>query len=194
MWLLLAPLLHAGDLYVVRLDDGSTMLTDSPRAGQDWELWWNDVDPVTNLPNLSRIKNLDAYDRYFVEAAGNHGIPAELLKAVCVAESHMNPKAVSRAGAQGLMQLMPSTASALGVDDPFDPGQAIAGGAAYLARQISAFGSYRLALAAYNAGPSAVRKAGGVPDFQETRTYVDRVMAIYNHFRDTRPLSQFRVQ
>lgn len=192
MWLFWVASLQAGDLYVVRMSDGSSMLTDSPRAGQDWEIWWNDVNPATNLPDLSRIRNLDDYDTLFVDASVQHGVPAELLKAVCVAESHMNEKAVSKAGAQGLMQLMPSTAKGLGVADPFDPAQAIAGGARYLSRQIKEFGSYKLALAAYNAGPSAVRAAGGVPNFTETRVYVDRVMAIYNHFRDTRPLSLVR--
>ncbi|HNC95863.1 MAG TPA: lytic transglycosylase domain-containing protein [Myxococcota bacterium] len=187
---LLLPLLWAGDIYLVRMPDGSMMLTDTPKAGMDWELWWDQVDPRTNLPRLDLIKDLDSFDAYFVEAEGQHGVPAELLKAVCVAESHMNPKAVSKAGAQGLMQLMPATASALGVEDPFDPRQSIFGGATYLSKQIQSFaGDYRLALAAYNAGPGAVKKHGGIPPFAETRTYVDRVMAIYKHFRDTSPLS-----
>jgi soluble lytic murein transglycosylase-like protein len=188
--LFLLPVLWAADIYLVRMPDGSMMLTDTPKAGMDWELWWDQVDPQTNLPRLDLIKDLHRFDPYFVEAEGQHGVPAELLKAVCVAESRMNPKAVSKAGAQGLMQLMPGTASSLGVEDPFDPRQSIAGGATYLSRQIQNFaGDYRLALAAYNAGPGNVKKYGGIPPFEETRTYVDRVMAIYRHFRDTSPLS-----
>ena len=175
--MLLVPLLSAGSLYVVRLNDGTTMLTDSPRAGQEWELWWNDVDPVTNLPDLSRIKYLDAYDSWFVDAADNHGVPAELLKAVCVAESHMNPKAVSKAGARGLMQLMPATAESLQVTDPYDPSQNITAGTQYLKQMLERYGGdIAKALAAYNAGPARVDAAGGVPPIPETQEYVRKIM------------------
>ncbi|MFZ5476971.1 MAG: lytic transglycosylase domain-containing protein [Myxococcota bacterium] len=192
MWPLLAAAL-AADLYVYTAPDGTVVLTDSPRhAGFD--LWWDDVTPGQYLPNgvpmprLDRIANLDAYDGLLLAAAADNGLPAELLKAVAVAESRMNPGAVSPAGARGLMQLIPSTARSLGVTDPFDPAQSIAGGAAYLAKQVSSFQRYELALAAYNAGPEAVRRHGGVPPYAETRTYVARVMGLYEHFRDNRPL------
>ncbi|MCB9793292.1 MAG: lytic transglycosylase domain-containing protein [Alphaproteobacteria bacterium] len=122
-------------------------------------------------------------------ASLRYGVPAELIKAVCLAESGMNPNAVSKAGAQGLMQLMPDTAAELAVTDPFDPHQSIDGGARYLARQLKAFGSTRLALAAYNAGPHNVRKHGGVPPFEETQAYVSKVMALQDHFRYERPIA-----
>ena len=142
------------------------------------------------MPRLARITNLDLYDDAFLFAAAANGLPAELIKAVAVAESRMNPAAVSPAGAQGLMQILPSTARALGLADPFDAEQSIQAGARYLARQVAAFGSFKLAVAAYNAGPGAVRKHGGVPPFPETTTYVARVLGLYEHFRDTRPVSR----
>lgn len=195
MWAVLLPLALAGDLYVYVAPDGTPMLTDSPRhAGFD--LWWDDPEPGRALPNgvpmprLDRIPNLDAYDAAFLDAADRSGLPAELLKAVAVAESRMNPLAVSPAGAQGLMQLIPATARKMGVADPFDPEQSITGGAGYLADQVARFGDYTLALAAYNAGPGAVDRHGGIPPYRETRTYVDRVMGLYQHFRDARPVSR----
>ena len=190
--LLLLGLALASDLYLVRQDDGSVLLTDSPRTASA-VLWWDDPGAgaswVARVPDLDRMAGIDAYDAWFLDAASRHGLPAELFKAVCIAESHMNPRATSRRGAQGLMQLMPSTASALGVADPYDPAQAIAGGAAYLARQVSAFGEYRLAVAAYNAGPSAVARYAGIPPFPETQRYVAQVMTIYDHLRTLRPVT-----
>lgn len=193
MWLLVALPLAASDLYVYTAPDGTVTLTQSPPNGQ-FELWWRDTVPGQRLPNgvpmprLDTIADLDAYDAYFLEESAVHGIPAELLKAVCVAESRMNPRAVSEAGAEGLMQIMPATQTALGVTDPFDPAQSIRGGATYLARMFKDFGSYKLAVAAYNAGPGAVRRAGGVPRNEETPTYVARVLGLYEHFRDSRPI------
>jgi soluble lytic murein transglycosylase-like protein len=193
MWLALALPLAAADLYLYTAPDGTVVLTDSPRHDQ-FDLWWSDTVPGASLPNgvpmprLDRIADLDAYDARFLEEGAANGVPAELLKAVCVAESRMNPRAVSSAGAQGLMQIMPGTQKQLGVTDPFDPAQSIAGGADYLARMVARFGSYRLAVAAYNAGPGAVERAGGVPRNEETPTYVARVMGLYEHFRDSRPI------
>ncbi|MNY00130.1 Membrane-bound lytic murein transglycosylase F precursor [compost metagenome] len=101
-----------------------------------------------------------------------------LVKAVIQAESGGNPQAVSPAGARGLMQLMPATARALGVD-PDDPVQNVAGGTRYLRQMLDRFDSVPEALAAYNAGPGAVEKHGGIPPYAETRHYVERVMDLY---------------
>jgi soluble lytic murein transglycosylase-like protein len=100
-----------------------------------------------------------------------------LVRAVVRAESNYNPDAVSPTGAEGLMQLMPSTAKSLGVENPFDPEQNIAGGTAYLKQLMDKFGSVQLAVAAYNAGPSAVEKYGSVPPYRETQNYVKKVMS-----------------
>ncbi|QFT60079.1 Soluble lytic murein transglycosylase precursor [Sulfitobacter sp. THAF37] len=105
------------------------------------------------------------------EAASRHGVPVDLFLRLVQQESGWNHKAVSHKGALGLAQLMPGTAARLRVD-PADPVQNLEGGARYLKQQYSTFGDWRLALAAYNAGPGAVQKYGGVPPYAETRNYV----------------------
>lgn len=105
------------------------------------------------------------------DAARRHNVPEELFARLVQQESGWNPNARSHKGAFGLAQLMPATARALGVD-PSNPYENLDGGARYLARQFRAFGSWRLALAAYNAGPDAVKKHGGVPPYKETKNYV----------------------
>jgi soluble lytic murein transglycosylase-like protein len=109
-------------------------------------------------------------------AAARHGLEPELLGALVWTESGFDPQARSGAGAIGLGQLMPGTAAELGVD-PYDPVQNLDGAARYLRQQIDRFGDVRLALAAYNAGPSRVASAGGVPAITETQNYVERVTA-----------------
>lgn len=108
-------------------------------------------------------------------AARQHGIPEDLFLRLVQQESAWNPTAQSHAGAYGLAQLMPATARYLRVDRN-DPAQNLEGGARYLAEQYRAFGSWRLALAAYNAGPEAVRRYGGVPPFRETQGYVQAIL------------------
>jgi soluble lytic murein transglycosylase-like protein len=110
------------------------------------------------------------------EAAGKTGLPGELISAVMATESGYRADAVSPTGAMGLMQLMPGTARALGVEDPYNPRQNILGGAEYLRHQLAHFGSIEQALAAYNAGPRAVEQYGGIPPFGETQEYVRRVL------------------
>jgi soluble lytic murein transglycosylase-like protein len=106
-------------------------------------------------------------------AARRHGIDPALLAGLIKQESGFDPNARSAAGAQGLAQLMPGTAAGLGVTNPLDPAQAIEGGAKYLAQQLEAFGGDPArALAAYNAGPGAVQRFGGVPPYAETQNYV----------------------
>lgn len=112
-------------------------------------------------------------------AAHNYGLDPGLLRAVAWQESRGNNSAVSDKGALGIMQLMPATAAALGVD-PRDPEANINGGAAYLAQQMTKFGNVQLALAAYNAGPGAVIRYGGVPPYRETRSYVSTIMLRWN--------------
>jgi soluble lytic murein transglycosylase-like protein len=110
-------------------------------------------------------------------AAGRNGVDPALLTGLIHQESNFNPNAKSPAGAQGLTQLMPATAAGLGVKNPLDPAQAIEGGAKYLRQQLDRFGGdASKALAAYNAGPGAVERFGGVPPYEETQNYVRRVL------------------
>lgn len=108
-------------------------------------------------------------------AAQRHGVPVRLFMALVTQESGWNPTALSHKGAIGLAQLMPGTARALGVN-PRDPGENLDGGARYLAMQYRKFRSWRLALAAYNAGPEAVERHNGVPPYRETRNYVAAIL------------------
>ena len=142
-----------------------------------------------NLPNSTEQSNDGSFssvlnaqnsettlESIFKEASDTYQVPLSLLKAVGKQESNFNPKATSRCGAQGIMQLMPATAAGLGVTDAYDPKQNIMGGAKYLSELLSKYdGNTTLALAAYNAGSNNVAKYGGVPPFKETQDYVVKV-------------------
>ena len=129
-------------------------------------------------------KRSDAPPDEIDRAAALHNIPAELIRAVIWAESAGDAGAISSKGAIGLMQLMPRTAGEMYVEDPVDPAQNVMGGTRYLRWLANQFnGDMVLTLAAYNAGPDAVRKYGGVPPFEETRQYVRRVLAYYRQLK-----------
>jgi soluble lytic murein transglycosylase-like protein len=120
------------------------------------------------------------YGSIIADAARRHEIDPQLVSAVINQESGFQPNAVSKAGAMGLMQLMPDTAKSLGVTDPFNPTQNIEAGTTLLRGLLDRYhGQLDLALAAYNAGPAAVDKYGGVPPYAETQAYVRNVMAAY---------------
>lgn len=124
----------------------------------------------------------DAYDGLIREAADAYDIPFAFIKAVIKAESAFNPRAVSRAGAQGLMQLMPSTAETLGVGNVFDPEENIDGGTRLLRQLADRYGGdINLVLSAYNAGPGAVAQAGGIP-YEATRRYIRTVYRYYQEY------------
>lgn len=128
--------------------------------------------PVTSPKELDPI---------FKRAADKYGIDEKLLKAVAKAESNFNSSVVSSAGAIGVMQLMPSTASSLGVTNPYDAEDNIMGGAKYLSRLLEKYdGNVSLALAAYNAGSGNVEKYGGIPPFKETQNYVHKILGYLN--------------
>lgn len=121
------------------------------------------------------------YDAYFKAAAKKYGVSESLLKAIAKAESNFNARDLSSSGAMGVMQLMPETARSLGVDDPYDPEQNIMGGAKCISQKLKEFnGNVKLALAAYNAGSGAVKRAGGIPS--QCRTYVSRVLSYQKAF------------
>ena len=176
---------------------GNGEMIDAPYTGAKVR-----VDPVGNPTQIRRVTGLGvavgAYAAYqspavqvasggatsgstpyqadFASAASTYGVPDKLLSAVADTESGYQPSAVSGAGAEGLMQLMPSTATSLGVN-PFDPAQAIPAAAQLLSAYYAKYGSWPLALAAYNAGPAAVDQYSGIPPYPQTRAYVQTVMA-----------------
>lgn len=124
------------------------------------------------------LKAPESLEDIFQEAADTYGVPVNLLKAIGKAESGFDAGAVSSAGAQGVMQLMPATARALGVKDSFDARSNIMGGAKYMASLLERYqGDTVLALSAYNAGSGNVERYGGMPPFRETQNYVQKVMA-----------------
>ena len=124
------------------------------------------------------------YDHLITGASTRQGVSFSLLKALIKAESNFNPEAVSRAGAKGLMQIMPANIKDLKIKDPFDPRENIMGGARYLKKLIKRFnGELPLALAAYNAGPSVVERHQGIPPIKETEEFVEKVLKYYAIYR-----------
>lgn len=133
------------------------------------------VGPISAQPGFAGAA---PYEAMFEAAGAAHGVDPKLLASVARTESNFRPDARSPAGAIGLMQFMPATARGMGID-PTDPAQAIDGAARYLRRQLDRFGSMELAVAAYNAGPNAVSRFGGIPPYAETRSYVTKVLGSY---------------
>jgi hypothetical protein len=186
----LAPRVLRGAVYRVERSSGVTEYTNvRPRDGRFAVLFTYistcvacDLNSTINFARTAL--NLDAYKDEVAVAATEFGVDESLLRAVIHAESAFNPMAISNKGAQGLMQLMPGTATDLGVDDAFDAAQNIRGGAQYLARMLKNFnGDERLATAAYNAGPAAVQKYADVPPYAETQVYVERVATLRDRYR-----------
>ena len=181
------------DVYTWTDDEGVIHFTNIPQDPRARPVRRDDrtntFDWRDGLGAMRRVHRVDVteFDPHILDAARYYSLPAALVKAVVAAESAFEPAAVSTAGAQGLMQLMPRTAREMQVGDPFDPRANVFGGARYLRLMANRFGGdIRLAAAAYNAGPEAVERAGGVvPDIAETRTYVQRVLKLYTYYLGT---------
>jgi soluble lytic murein transglycosylase-like protein len=188
--LLAAPAAGAAELYSYVDADGVINITNVPTDARYKRVRTNEVAGLyrpqpTGAPAVPVAKRREAYQAHVRGAAEKYKLPEALILAVMAVESNFNPHALSDKGAMGLMQLMPATAKDLYVADAWDPAQNIEGGARYLrllANQYS--GDLVKTLAAYNAGPDAVRRAGeAVPDFPETREYVRKVVALYQAFK-----------
>ena len=179
--LLAAAAAHAGGQIYTFVDSrGVTHFSNIPNDPRYVPILRPGRDPKPN----PRVPQYVGYDGLILLTAREHGVSPALVKAVIAAESRFDTDAVSRKGAQGLMQLMPTTASKLGVADPFSADQNVRGGVRYLREMLDRYGDMGRALAAYNAGPSAVDHYRGIPPYPETRDYVQRVMTYYRQYND----------
>jgi len=176
---LLLPSQTLADIYKYVDEEGVIHFTNVPTDGK-FKLFYREK-PVHFQSELGL--QLEKYDHLIFKASEKYNVEYNLIKAVIKAESNFNPQAVSRAGARGLMQLMPKTAYAYQVQDSFEPESNIEAGVRYLRYLLNLFqGNLHLALAGYNAGENAVIKNKGVPPYPETRTYVQRVLRFYQEY------------
>ena len=168
------PPCHA-DVYMYVDSKGGLHFTNVPTSS-NYRIYIRER-PVKSSNPYSTSK----YDHYITEASKKHGVSFLLLKAIINVESDFNPKAVSKAGALGLMQIMPENIRRFSIRDPFNPGENIMGGTYYLKELLERYnGKLPLALAAYNAGPTMVDRYNGIPPIEETQNYVKKVMKSYN--------------
>jgi soluble lytic murein transglycosylase-like protein len=179
----------AADIYAYTDANGVRHITNVPQGDSRYQLIYKSryTKPKgwVDSPSAAYWRlNPSAFDDLIRSTASQHGIDPSLVRAVMHAESGFNPQAVSPKGAAGLMQLMPATASRFGVSNIYDPLENVRGGVAYLRFLLNLFdGDVRLAVAAYNAGEGAVKKFGGIPPYDETITYVARVMNLHGRYR-----------
>jgi soluble lytic murein transglycosylase-like protein len=168
------PLAARAEIYTWRDATGNLVLSDKPKEGGERTTYA--VGTTGDIRTTRPSRRNTTYDSIITEHATSHGIRVDLVRAVIQAESAFNPMARSIKGAMGLMQLMPATAIAYGVTNAYDPVQNIRAGVAYLRSLLERYSqNEELALAAYNAGPTAVAKYGAVPPYRETRNYVAKI-------------------
>jgi soluble lytic murein transglycosylase-like protein len=185
--ILLIPVQPAhADIYRYEDEEGIIHFTDAP-TDRRFKIFMRDLKRDKLLRTRFQLPNANnpaEYENIIKASADKYGVNASLIKAVIHAESGYNPKAVSRKGASGLMQLMPATARSLKVNNSLDPKDNVEGGVKYLRFLLDTFqGDISLALAAYNAGLSKVAKFGGIPPYAETRTYVNRVLSYMQSYQ-----------
>ena len=170
---------HA-DIYMYIDENGVMHFTNTPTSNQhDYKVYIKEKTAVSN-----RFYTTSKYDHYISDASREFGVDSRLLKAMIKAESDFDPRAVSKKGAMGLMQIMPENFKMLDLKNPFDPWENIKAGARYFKRLHERFnGKLALSLAAYNAGPTAVDRYKNIPPYQETEEYVRRVLRYYRTFK-----------
>ena len=177
--LMLTAISVRADIYRYEDDEGIVHFTDAP-TDRRFRIFMRDLKKDKQLRTklqLAGSVNPAEYDQIISSCATKYGVNPSLIKAVIHAESGYNPNAVSSKGASGLMQLMPGTARTLKVNNSFDPKDNVEGGVKYLRFLLDTFrGDVSLAVAAYNAGLNKVARYGGIPPYNETRTYVNRVL------------------
>jgi soluble lytic murein transglycosylase-like protein len=167
------------DIYRYIDGEGVVHYTNTPTAS-GFELYIREKTEDIKVGSVSKT-----YDAIIQKAQEKYGIAFSLIKAVIHAESGFNPRAVSKKGAKGLMQIMPGNYRSLAVSDPFDPSQNIMGGTRYLKQLLTRYDAkLPMALAAYNAGPTAVDLYGRVPPYTETQNYVQKVLTLYNRYKN----------
>ncbi len=168
------------DIYMYIDSNGVVNFTDVPTS-TDYKLYIKE-----KKQRIKQSVSTKQYDEIIKKAQKKHGVEFSLIKAVIKVESGFNPKAVSKKGAKGLMQIMPDNYKNLFVKDPFNPSQNIMAGTLYLKRLLKRY-EYKLplALAAYNAGPQAVDKYKRIPPYQETQNYVRKVMKTYSAYKQS---------
>ncbi|WDN89859.1 hypothetical protein BuS5_02827 [Desulfosarcina sp. BuS5] len=168
----------AADIFMFTDRDGVLHFTNVPTSSS-YKLFIKEYPRKSN-----KHHSTDKYDHLITEASKKHDIPFPLLKAIIKAESNFDKMAVSRAGALGLMQIMPNNLKEFKIDDPFDPWENVMGGTRYFKKLLLRFnGKLPLAIAAYNAGPERVNRYNDIPPIKETENYVKRVMKYYYIFK-----------
>jgi soluble lytic murein transglycosylase-like protein len=169
------------DIYRYIDENGVMHFTNAPTSSSgDYKLFLRE-----RTRRAASFYSSEKYDGLISEASKRHGVSFPLLKAIIRAESDFDPKAVSKKGAMGLMQIMPQNFKLLGLKDPFDPTQNINAGARYFKKLYDRFGGkLALSLAAYNAGPSAVDYYKTIPPYEETEEYVKRVLRYYYNYKN----------
>jgi soluble lytic murein transglycosylase len=179
---LLWPVVSGADIY--RYVDGDGVIHYSnTQPDRKFSLYLREAPKAAPRAPASSLPGASWMNGYVDRFSRANDLPPALVRAIIKAESNWQRDAVSRKGAKGVMQLMPFTSKRLRVDDPFDPIENIEGGIMYIKELLVAFeGNLTNTVAAYNAGPAAVRKYGGVPPYQETRLYVRRVMELYRKY------------